>query len=239
MLDREHPRCVAFFAYVKFPLRKRHGEKFKHPLIMNIHYIFGSRLTRGCAMPRLTKKETRIKLRDALVAEVVENGISALNVAGIVTRAKVSAGTVYVHFENKDDMLRQVYMELKADFHSAITENQGATDSAQLVRDMWFAMFDFVRTRPQDFLFLDYASAAKILSPEQQEITDKYAAEIAALLKRGVDDATLADLDTSLLSLLLVAPAMQLARSAVLSGQAIPETLIEQTFERVWLSIAK
>jgi hypothetical protein len=49
----------------------------------------------------------------------------------------------------------------------------------------------------------------------------------------------LADLDTSLLSLLLVAPAMQLARSAVLSGQKIPETLIEQTFERVWLSIAK
>ena len=74
---------------------------------------------------------------------------------------------------------------------------------------------------------------AKVVFP------DKYAADIAALLKRGGDDGTLADLDTSLLSLLLVAPAMQLARSAVLSGQKIPETLIEQTFERVWLSIAK
>ena len=190
-------------------------------------------------MPRLSKSETREKLRDALVAEVVENGISSLNVAGIVARAKVSAGTVYVHFENKDDMLRKVYMELKADFHHIVTKHQVETDSAQLVRNMWFAMFDFVRIRPQDFLFLDYVSAAKILSPEQQAITDKYAADIAALLKRGVDDGTLADLDTSLLSLLLVAPAMQLARSAVLSGQKIPETLIEQTLERVWLSIAK
>ena len=61
-------------------------------------------------MPRLSKSETREKLRDALVAEVVENGISSLNVAGIVSRAKVSAGTIYVHFENKDDMLRKVYM---------------------------------------------------------------------------------------------------------------------------------
>ena len=190
-------------------------------------------------MPRMSKSETREKLRDALVAEVVENGISSLNVAGIVARAKASAGTVYVHFENKDDMLRKVYMELKADFHHTVTKHQVETDSAQLVRNMWFAMFDFVRIRPQDFLFLDYASAAKILSPEQQAITDKYAADIAALLKRGVDDGTLADLDTSLLSLLLVAPAMQLARSAVLSGQKTPETLIEQTFERVWLSIAK
>ncbi|MBT0956410.1 TetR/AcrR family transcriptional regulator [Alphaproteobacteria bacterium KMM 3653] len=174
-----------------------------------------------------------------MVAEVVENGISALNVAGIVTRAKVSAGTIYVHFDTKDDMLRQVYLEVKAEFHSTITAQRNTAQSAQLVRDMWFAMFDFVRSRPADFLFLEYASSAKILLPEQQAITDGYAADIAALLKRGVDDGTLADLDTSLLSLLLVAPAMQLARRAVLSDEAVSDSLIEQTFSRVWLSIAK
>ncbi|WP_417260579.1 TetR/AcrR family transcriptional regulator [Celeribacter sp.] len=172
------------------------------------------------------------------MAEVVENGISSVNVAGIVKRAKVSAGTVYVHFENKDAMLRQVYMELKAEFHDCITKHRAEADSTRLVREMWFAMFRFVRTRPKDFLFLEYASSAKILLPEQQAIADGYAADIAALLKRGVADGTLADLETNLLSLLLVAPAMQLARSAVLSGRNIPEKLIEQTFERVWLSIA-
>lgn len=189
-------------------------------------------------MARLGKEETRRKLRDALVAEVVENGISSVNIARIVARAKVSAGTVYVHFENKDDMLRQVYMELKADLHACITQARAQIDSAQLVRGMWFGMFHFVRGRPHDFLFLDYATAAKILLPEQQAIADDYGEEIAALLRRGVDDGTLADLDTGLLTLLLVAPAMQLARSAVLSGQPIPETLIEQAFDRVWLSIA-
>ncbi|MCK0122156.1 TetR/AcrR family transcriptional regulator [Loktanella sp. F6476L] len=190
-------------------------------------------------MPKPTKPVTRTKIRDALVAEVVEKGIAAVNVAGIVKRAKISAGTVYVHFENKDDMLRQVYMELKAEFHSAITEDGNATDSTQRVRNMWFAMFRFVRERPQDFLFLEYANAAKILSPDEQATVDGFAKDIAARLKRGVDDGTLVDLDTGLLSLLLVAPAMQLARRAVLSGEPIPENLIVQTFDRVWLSIAK
>ncbi|WP_417599581.1 TetR/AcrR family transcriptional regulator [Pararhodobacter oceanensis] len=189
-------------------------------------------------MARLSKAKTRAKIRDALVAEVVENGLAAVNVAGVVQRAQVSAGTVYVHFESKDDMLRQVYMEIKAEFHDCITKHHEEADSARLVREMWFAMFRFVRARPKDFLFLEYANAANILLPEQQAITDGYAADIAALLKRGVDDGTLADLDASLLSLLLVAPAMQLARSAVLSGRTTPEPLIEQTFERVWLSIA-
>ena len=189
-------------------------------------------------MARLSKEETRRKLRDALVAEVVENGMSSVNIARIVERAKVSAGTVYVHFENKDDMLRQIYMELKAELHACITQHRAQSDSARLVREMWFGMFRFVRDRPHDFLFLDYATAAKILLPEQQAIAHGYGDDIAALLRRGVVDGTLADLDPGLLSLLLVAPAMQLSRSAVLSRQPIPETLVEQAFDRVWLSIA-
>ncbi len=189
-------------------------------------------------MARTSKEVTRRKLRDALVVEVVENGISSVNIARIVERAKVSAGTVYVHFENKDDMLRQVYMELKAELHACITQARARSDSARLVREMWFGMFGFVHGRPHDFLFLDYATAAKILLPEQQAIADAYGDEITALLRRGVDDGTLANLDPGLISLLLVAPAMQLARNAVLSGQPIPESLIEQAFDRVWLSIA-
>lgn len=189
-------------------------------------------------MPRLSKDATRTKLRDALVAEVVENGISSVSIARIVARAKVSAGTVYVHFKSKDDMLRQVYLELKAEFHDCVTKHREATDSAGLVRSMWTDMFRFVRERPRDFLFLDYANAAKILLPEQQAIADGYAQDVASLLRRGIDDGTLADLETSLLSLLLLAPAMQLARGAVISGTPIPDELIEQTFDRVWLSIS-
>lgn len=188
-------------------------------------------------MPKTSKDATRSRLRNALVEEVVENGISSVNIARIVERAKVSAGTVYVHFKSKDDMLRQVYLQLKAEFHDCVTKHRDEADSAKLVRYMWFDMFHFVRERPQDFLFLDYANAARILTPEQQTKAEDYAKDIASLLGRGVQDGTLADLDTGLLSLLLVAPAMQLARKAVISGKPIPDALIKQTFERVWLSI--
>ncbi|EYD73669.1 Transcriptional regulator, AcrR family protein [Limimaricola hongkongensis DSM 17492] len=172
------------------------------------------------------------------MAEAVENGIAAVSIAGIVKRAKVSAGTVYVHFENKDDMLRQVYLQLKADFHGCLTRHRDEADTAKMVRHLWFDMFDFVRDRPQDFLFLDYAHAAKLLPPREQAIADEYAEDIAALLRRGVDDGTLAPMQDGLLSLLLVAPAMQLARGAVLAGRPIPPELISQAFDRVWLSIA-
>jgi hypothetical protein len=47
-------------------------------------------------------------------------------------------------------MLRQFYMELKSEFYQCITKHRTETDSAQLVQNMWFAMFRFVRMRPQD-----------------------------------------------------------------------------------------
>ena len=191
-----------------------------------------------CVASIQPRRRPRKKLQDALVAEVVENGIASVNVTRIVNRAKVSAGTVYVHFENKDDMLRKVYLQLKADFHGYVIRHRDETDTIKMVRFMWFDMFDFVQERPQDFLFLEHANAAKILSPDQQAVADEYIEDIGALLRRGVDDGTLAPLDTELLSLLLVAPARQLARSAVISERSINPEIISQTFDRVWLSIA-
>lgn len=188
-------------------------------------------------MPR-SGDMTRQKLRDALVAEAVEKGIAAVSVAGVVKRAKVSAGTIYVHFDSKEDMLRQFYLQLKSDFHSCLTRHRDEPDTFKMVRHMWFDMFAFVQDRPKDFLFLDYANAAKLLPPEQQAVADGYTADIAALLRRGVTDGTLAPLDDAVLSLLVVAPAMQLARSAVIAGQTVSHDLLDRVFARVWLSIA-
>lgn len=188
-------------------------------------------------MPRTTKDQTRRKLRDAVVSEAVEMGFPQASIAGVVRRARVSAGTIYVHFENKDDMLRKVYMEVKSDFHARLLAAHVAPDSAAMIRQMWFAMFDFVTEKPEQFLFLDYGSAAKILTPEQQQVVDGYAADIAELMRRGVNDGTLAPVETGILSLLLTAPAMQLARQSVISGRPVPQDILETTFERVWRSI--
>lgn len=189
-------------------------------------------------MPRTTKPETRRKLRAAVVAEAVEHGVGAVSVAGVVKRAHVSAGTVYVHFANKDDMLRAVYMEIKAEFHAAATQPRDIADPVEMIRAMWTNLFAFVEAHPQELLFLEFGSAAKILTPEQQAVADGYAAEIAGLLRRGVEAGVLAPLDPEILSLLLVAPAMQLARRAILTGAVLSKTTIDKTFERVWLSIA-
>ena len=189
-------------------------------------------------MPKTSKEQTAKRLRDAVVAEAVENGIGAVGVSAVVNRAEVSAGTIYVHYKNKDDMLARVYMDIKAELHACVTDVPDATDTGRTIRAMWFNFFAFANEKPQHFLFLEFCSTAKLLTPDQQRVVDGYTDEIGAVLQRGIDDGTLAPVDRRFLTLMLIAPAERLARRAVLSGETVSTETIEQIFGRVWLSIS-
>jgi len=184
------------------------------------------------------KDKTRAKLREAVVADAVERGFGAVSVAGVVNRAKVSAGTVYVHFDNKEDMLQKVFLDIKREFHAIMLCARDELRSDEMIRRMWFDMFDFVSKHPSDFLFLEYGSAAHFLDSEQKKEVDGMYGDINDMIRRGVEDGTLVQLDISVVTLLLVSPAMQLARSAVLTATPIPPVTVAKTFEQVWRSIA-
>ncbi len=189
-------------------------------------------------MPRLTKQATRAKIREAVVAEATEKGISATSVGGVVQRANISAGTIYVHFDNKEDMLQKIYLEIKAEFHELMMHAAQQTDDSKMIREMWFSLFQSVSAHPKDFLFVEYAGAAKILTEEQGNQVSQMEQEIRGLLERAKASGCVADLPTNVISVLLIAPAMQLARSAVLKDTPIPQETVKLTFDRVWLSIS-
>jgi AcrR family transcriptional regulator len=63
----------------------------------------------------LTKRgrQTRARLVDAATEEFAERQYLATNVATIVERAGVSRGTFYTYFDSKQDIFREVAIELK------------------------------------------------------------------------------------------------------------------------------
>lgn len=121
------------------------------------------------------------------IPDVWAGGVSA-----VVKRTEVSAWAIYVHYENKENMLAKVYMDVKAELHARVTDG------------------------------LDTTCTAKLLTLDQQRAVDGYTEDIGAVLQRGIDDGILAPLDRGLLTLMLTAPAERLARRAILSGDKIP-----------------
>ena len=77
-------------------------------------------------MPRPTKDQVFEKIKAAVVTVVARNGIGATSVGEIAKLAQISAGTIYLHFENKDDMLQQVYLRIKQEFHFVLMQAKSA-----------------------------------------------------------------------------------------------------------------
>lgn len=185
-------------------------------------------------MPRPDKDEIRTRIRDAVVAEVAAHGIGATGMAAVARRARVSAGTIYLHYASKEDLLQQVYLDIKAQFHAALMQVTETPDTAQRLRAMWGHLFAFLQAQPQHFLFLELAGAAQVLTAEQAARTQAYQAEVAAVIQAAMEDGTLAPMPVDMAATLLIGPALHLARSAALTGRNVPTAEIDATFDRLW-----
>ncbi|WP_299889666.1 TetR/AcrR family transcriptional regulator [uncultured Ruegeria sp.] len=92
----------------------------------------------------MVKRKTGDKLGDirrATIAEVVECRSSAASVIAIAKRAGLAVGTVYRYYENKEQLLRAVYLAVKTELHNAMmTAAAEASGSKAKIRSMWFAV---------------------------------------------------------------------------------------------------
>jgi AcrR family transcriptional regulator len=189
-------------------------------------------------MKRPSQEAIKERIRNGLVYVVAKRGIGGTSIGAVAKEAGVSAGTIYLHFEDKADLLQKVYLEIKAEFHGIMVAAKQEADSKAMIHRMWQDMFHFTTAHPLDFLFIEYAGAAQVLTEDQTRHVAGFQVEIAAMLQRAIDDGTLAKLPVTTVTTLLVAPAMHLARMGVLNDTPIDTNQIDLTFERVWLAIA-
>ncbi|HTH52385.1 MAG TPA: helix-turn-helix domain-containing protein [Edaphobacter sp.] len=77
-------------------------------------------------MARLRSAEKRKAILDAAVEEFAQAGLGAPT-AKIARRAEVAEGTLFTYFANKDELLNELYLELKAEVYQRVNTHFPAT----------------------------------------------------------------------------------------------------------------
>ncbi len=189
-------------------------------------------------MARLSKDEIQLKIRDAVVDTVVKNGAGAASVGEIAKHARVSAGTIYLHYENKEDMLQKVYLQVKTEFHALMMASKTEQSSEAMIKRMWFDMFAFAEAHPLDFQFIEDAGMVSTLTLNQRKQVTAMGSEINDLVQRSIDDRTLDEMPVPVAVNLLIGPALLLAKKRASGGSGASRDVVDQTFERVWRAVA-
>lgn len=92
---------------------------------------------------------------------LVEKGFHATPVSLIAKRSGVSAGIIYHYFASKDDLIRALYAEIKADFWAAFVIGDPHTLAwPDRLKQTWLNTYRFHADRPAITRFLEQYEAS-------------------------------------------------------------------------------
>lgn len=187
-----------------------------------------------------TKDENkRIAIREATVAEVVAGGLAGASIARIAQRAKLSQGTIYLYYPTKESLIRQVYVEIKQDMRNTLMDCLVASaTSAENIREVWYALFNYAMEYPNYFAFAEYITAANLFDQVKEPALVEIEREMKSIITTAIDDGTLKSAPYESLQAVLVAPISQLSRRVNIRQSRLSETVRDSTFDLIWQGIA-
>ena len=114
-------------------------------------------------MPKLARRQThatdtdkRTAILQATLDLVAERGFHQTPMSLVAKRSGVSAGIIYHYFDNKDDLIHQLYWHIKSQLSVALL----AGEPQQLpwpdnLRRIWLNAYRFYVSHPQETAYLE------------------------------------------------------------------------------------
>ena len=114
---------------------------------------------------RLKDEEKRERIKEAMVRLILREGIDGTSVSKIAKEAGVSPATIYVYYENKDEMLAEVFREYsRQPYQYAMRRVRADMDGGELIETLVRGCYTFSTEHEEIFSFVEQCSRCPTLS---------------------------------------------------------------------------
>lgn len=180
--------------------------------------------------------------KDAIIEATVllsnELGFSDVSMSKIAKRADVSAATLYVYYENKEDMFRKVYMDVKKQMIRECSQGIIQEESVeQSVRKICRNLLRYMQEYTDEFLFIEQACNSPLATDEVIETLEQYNKTAIAIFQRGIDEGTLKQTSPALLISFCYYPIQQIFKEWRKDKSMLPDVDFEVVFQMCWDAI--
>jgi AcrR family transcriptional regulator len=180
-----------------------------------------------------SKKEA---IFEAIINLLNEIGFSEISMSKIGKRAGVSSSTLYVYFENKEDMLKKVYIEIKGKLRNAMMH--GITDDLpmkQVVERLVRNVLTFVLEYRRYYLFLEQFANSPLVNLCEQDALEMFQ-PLRDIFDKGKQQGIFKPVSSSLLITYCYKPVGS-AGKTLAEEKPLPEKLIKQIIQMSWDAI--
>ena len=163
--------------------------------------------------PKNLAKEEAI--RSIALQIISEEGLENLSMQKLAKAANISPRTIYIKYENKEDLLIKLFIEeVLGKYEKAILENFDPKMAfADGMKRLWLNTFHYLRNNKPAFSLIRYGKSSPLLNKAFQEKNIQQGAFFAPIhifLRTNVQAGLIADLPHDVHSALLFSPIQDL-----------------------------
>ncbi|WP_338083313.1 TetR/AcrR family transcriptional regulator [Formosa algae] len=192
-------------------------------------------------MPVLKKSEIkRAALVKATIHLVNNQGFHAAPMSKIAKMANVSPATIYIYFENKQDLVNQVYKEVKAEYMQYAFETFNADASiAEGFELVWRRMAEYKLKDIEKGFFLSQCENTPMIDTSSRQDGIKNLKPLLDLWDRGITEGIIKPLSHQLLYAFSIYPLAFLLNAEKRGDLKITTAHLNEAYQAAWASITQ
>lgn len=177
---------------------------------------------------------------EATLRLVLDEGFSRLTMAQVAKQAGIATGTLYVYFKSKEDLIDQLYLDVKSRKAKVIIDSIVATDSfyANFSR-LWRSYLMQCYLEPQQMQFVLQFCDSGYISEQTKLIVNASLAPIVSMFEQAQCDMVIVDLPVAAIFAHIQGSAHALAKYHLEMGIELDEMIVNRYFEMMWGSLRK
>lgn len=190
----------------------------------------------------MAKLQKSIDKRNALVKATIElvnnNGFHATPMSKIAKMANVSPATIYLYFENKQDLVNQTYIDVKAEYTEYAFKNYDENMSVEAgFERIWKRIADFKLKECENAMFLAQCDNTPMIDAHSRQEGIKHLQPLLDLWERGRKEGIIKPLSDYLLYAYSINPLSFLMMIQKRGDIQLDEKQLEEAYQSAWSSI--
>lgn len=157
-------------------------------------------------MSRPKSDSKRKAILEAAKVLIAERGVAHTPTSAISSAAGIAEGSLFTYFASKDELLHELYLEMREDFDRNLTNYPQGGDAKARLRSIWDAFIDLGVRQPTRLTIMRQIRATGMLLKEN-ETPGKMVVEVLDALRDVTQSGQFRDGSLELLVLLLRAHA--------------------------------
>ena len=178
------------------------------------------------------KKQALFKATVKLVNEI---GFASSSVSKIAKEANVSPSTIYVFFDNKEDLLVSTYIGIKREMARFVLKDFDDTlPIRDIVRNLWFSFFEFISENIGNYDYCEQFAMSPYSALVDPAVIEKEFAPFFNVFTAGIEQKIIKDVNLHMLGAFMFSPLTRLANPRLCPGLEMDEDHMELAFTMMW-----